>query len=132
MADSAQLRSAQPDCEGARMRLDAAERFSKSAGVTGLHREAAYVLYYHAARNALSAVLTALGKRVGDGRGAYAVTIREAGRALGRPSGGRSSRWKRRGSRGTGPRTKRSPLPGPSSTRSGGQRQRSSPPHMRS
>jgi len=41
------------------------------------------VLCYDATRNALAAVLSALGKRVGEGRGAHALTIREAGKALG-------------------------------------------------
>jgi hypothetical protein len=55
---------------------------SESAEVAGLHPEASYVLLYDAARNCLSAVLAATGKRVSEGRGAHLVTITEAGRIL--------------------------------------------------
>jgi hypothetical protein len=48
----------------------------------GLLPEASFVLLHDAARNALSAVLTAAGRRVVEGRGAHAITIREAGRLL--------------------------------------------------
>ncbi|HEV2952701.1 MAG TPA: hypothetical protein VG015_01250 [Candidatus Dormibacteraeota bacterium] len=66
---SAEVKRIAPDCPGARARLAAAERFAQSADSTGLHPEAAYVLRYDAARNALAAVLAAVGTRVGDGRG---------------------------------------------------------------
>ena len=82
-AGSARVRSVAPDCEAGRARLAAAARFAESAQVHGLHAEAGYVLFYDAARNALSAVLAVAGRRVSDGRGAHAVTISEAGRILG-------------------------------------------------
>ena len=82
-AGSAEVRSIEPDCAGARARLAAAQRFAESALTTGLHAEASFVLLYDAARNGLSAVLAAAGKRVSDGRGAHAITIAEAGRILG-------------------------------------------------
>lgn len=83
MASSAEIRATRPDCAAARRRLAAADKFAESANLEGLHPEAAYVLCYDATRNALAAVLSALGKRVGEGRGAHALTIREAGKALG-------------------------------------------------
>ena len=80
---SPQIRSVPRDCSAARARLASAERFAQSAEAAGLHPEATFVLLYDAARNALSAVLTAGGIQVVEGRGAHAVTIREAGRLLG-------------------------------------------------
>lgn len=77
------MRAIPVDCNAATERLGAAVRFAESASVAGLHPEASFVLLYDAARNALSAVLAAAGKRVSDGRGAHALTIAEAGRVLG-------------------------------------------------
>lgn len=82
-AGRARVLSVALDCDGARARMATASRFAASAHVAGLHPEASYVLFYDAARNALSAVLGVAGKRVSDGRGAHAVTISEAGRLLG-------------------------------------------------
>jgi hypothetical protein len=76
------VRSVPRDCVAARARLASAERFAESAAIPGLHPEASSVLYYDSARNALSAVLAVAGVQVVEGRGAYAVTIREAGRLL--------------------------------------------------
>ncbi|MBO0687720.1 MAG: hypothetical protein J2P45_31615 [Candidatus Dormibacteraeota bacterium] len=78
-----QIRSIPRDCTAARARLATAQRFADSAAVRGLHPEASFILYYDAARNALSAVLSVAGIRVVEGRGAHAITIREAGRLLG-------------------------------------------------
>ena len=84
MADGrAEVRTAPRDCAAAARRLAAASKFAESAGASDLHAEASFVLYYDAARNALAAVLASEGKRVTDGRGAHALTIREAGKALG-------------------------------------------------
>jgi len=76
---------APPDCAAARDFLDVAHRFFADAGTAGLGSESAYILYYDAARNAVSAILAAAGRRVRGGTGTHHVAISAAGELLGDP-----------------------------------------------
>lgn len=73
-----------PDCAAAGDFLEVARRFYTDAGTAGLGSESAYILYYDAARNAVSAILAAAGRRVRGGTGAHHVAIAAAGDLLGK------------------------------------------------
>jgi hypothetical protein len=79
----AQVVNTPPDC-AARDFLEVARRFFADAGTAGLGSESAYILYYDAARNAVSAILAAAGRRVRGGTGAHHVAIAAAGDLLGK------------------------------------------------